>query len=376
MPLNGGFCAPTLSFMGTAAYLLFGEDDYRVAEKARDVVDKHVPKDAQAFGLEVIDGRVDTVDAACEAVSQCLPALNTAGFLMGEKLVWLRDASFLQDNVVGRSETVKSALSRLGELLKQGLAPGTLLLITAPAVDKRFSFYKTCQGLAEVLEFAPPTKGKAAVMQDAVARLRALLDESGLSMNDGVRQAFLDRVGLQSRQMANEIEKLKTYLGDRKDVTRADLEEITSAHREAIAWDLADAFGRRQLGLALKIVRQLLFQRESAFALIAMLESRIRELMVYRESLGSGRLRIVKQGEIAWGALSESTAEDLAAALGRDPRDTHPYRAFLLAEQANGFTMAQLRGCKQAALSTHRELVTRSLPERLQLEILLLRMLS
>jgi DNA polymerase-3 subunit delta len=364
-----------LKFMANPAYLIFGNDDYRVSEKAREIVEKHVSEDAKAFGLEVVDGRVDTVDTACDAIGECLQALNTSGFLMGEKLVWLQNAAFLQDNVLGRSETVKNALSRLAELIKQGLMPGTVLLITAPAADKRFSFYKTCQGSAEVIEYSPPTKGKA-VMQDAVERLRTLLDESGLSMNDRVRQAFLERVGLQSRQMSNEIEKLRTYLGDRKEVERADLDEITSAHREAIAWDLADAFGKRQLARALKIVRQLLFQRESAFALISMLESRIRELMVYRESLDSGQLRIVQQGKVNWGTMSESTGVDLAAALGRDPRDAHPYRAWVLADQAKGFTLAQLQDCKQSALATHRELVTRSLPESLQMEMLLLRMLN
>ncbi len=338
-------------------------------------MNEHVPEESQAFGLEVVDGRADTVDTACDAIGQCLQSLNTAGFLTGEKLVWLRDANFLQDSVVGRSETVKNALARLGEQVKQGLMTGNILLITAPAIDKRFSFYKACQGAAEVIEFAPPTKGKA-VLQDAMARLDGLLLESGLSMAEQVRQAFLERVGLQTRQMASEVDKLRNYLGDREEVTRSDIGEITSAHREAVAWDLADAFGRRQLGRALKITRQLLFQRESAFALIAMLESRIRDLIVYREALDTGQLRIVQQGKVAWSSGPDAPGDDLAAALGRDPRDTHPYRAFLLAEQAEGFSMKQLQRCRRAALSTHRQLVTRSLPEHLQMEMLLLRMLN
>ena len=102
---------------------------------------------------------------------------------------------------------------------------------------------------------------------------------------------FLDRVGFDSRQIVNELEKLLSYTGGRKKITAADVKAITSSSRSALAWDLADAVGNQDLKEATAVLRQLLFQKEEPIGLMVLLEARVRELLLYRQALDAGWLR-------------------------------------------------------------------------------------
>ena len=75
-----------------AVHLICGDDEYRVAEAARTVVDEICPPADRAFGLEIIGGACSNPDEAIAALRQTLDAVRTVGFLGARKTVWLRDA--------------------------------------------------------------------------------------------------------------------------------------------------------------------------------------------------------------------------------------------------------------------------------------------
>jgi len=308
-----------------------------------------------------------------------MEAVKTSGFLADRKVVWLRDVNFLVDNAVGKTEAVKTRLADLAALIKAGFAPGVTLVITASKVDKRYAFYKACKECGELQEFSVPDKGYAAARQ-AGDTLAQLLSDIGLQMRPEVQIAFLDRVGTDTRQMASEVEKLAVFLRSRRDVTVADVETITSASRTALAWDLADAVGRKELSRALTILGRLLFQRESPIGLIIAIESRLRELTIYRDALDHGWL-VKKRGYdgrpgYGWGAVPPEVEAVFTGQFEKDPRATHPFRVSLLAAQAERFTVRDLRRCQSAVVAAHAALVSSTRPQSQVLETLLVKMLS
>jgi DNA polymerase III subunit delta len=365
--------------VSTPVQFICGADDYLVSAKARAVIDKLLTPDERALSLETIDGSAETVDAALEALGQCMQAVLTLGFLGCRKVVWFKDVAFLTDNRTGRSEAVKARLSELTEVIKAGLPDGTTLVVTAPAVDKRYAFFKACKSGGTITEFA--VSDKAYVNErEAAQRLRDLATKAGLSMDDEARTAFLERVGTETRLMVNELEKLALYVGDRGAVTRSDIEAVTSAAREAIAWDLADAVGKRDLRRALMLLRQLLFQRQNPISLIAGLESRVRDLLVYREALEKGWLRITDDRRdpprAVWGGVPPEVEAAFGEHFKRDPRSGHPYRIGLLAGQARSFSTRELRMFLRAVTRAHEKLVSSSVPPAILLELLLISMLG
>lgn len=357
--------------MAKRIHLVFG-DEYLATAKAKSIVAISVPDALDPLAVETVDGQRDTVAEAVEALGRCREALGTLGFFGGgKKVVWFRGVSFLTDTPAGRSEHVKTALGRLTEMLKRGLSDGVVLVLSAPRVDKRTAFYKAMQELGEVHEFAVPDKPGPANRQRAGEVVDGALEQAGVAMSGEVREAFLEKVGNDTRTILNEVGKLATYLGKRRAATMEDMEAITSTSRDAAAWDIQDAVGERSLGKALAVARRLIFQRESPMALIALIENRLRDLIVYREALDRGWLR-----DGRWARLPEGAEVLLADGLGKDYHGMHPFRLGILARQAQKFSGRELARALQQAMVAHRQLVTSSVPAPMVLELLMLRILA
>ncbi len=357
--------------------LIFGDDEFPVTAKGKDVVSELVPPAERALGLETIDGNVDTVEQALSAVRRCIEALQTQGFLSDGKVVWLCDANFLSETVVGRSASVKSLLGELVAVLDGGLPKGQTLVVTSPKVDKRSSFYKACKRLGEIEEFSLPDKAYKSEAH-AKATAESELKRRGLRMRGDALAMFLEKAGTETRQIVNEIEKLQVHAGHRKEITVDDVRDIACSSREIVAWDFTDAVGERNIGKALNSLTQLLAQKESPIGLLLTVQSRVNDLIIFRESLDRGWLRMKGSGDwrtVEWSVPSEldGTFANLAQ---RDVRAMHPYRAGKLAQQAEKYSLSKLKRCRELAIEAHEQVVSAGAPQKLVLEMLVVKMLG
>lgn len=365
--------------MSSSIHLVFGDDEFHVSSKAKELIASAIAPENQALGLETVEAKADTVDAALARLDQAIESVRTPGFMGSDKMIWLRDVNFLWDSLVGKSKAVKDRLGELTDLIKHGLLPGQHLLVTAPKVDKRCAFYKACKQYGSIQEFSIPDRDYEADRQ-AATFLRQAVSEKGLKMSRDVLLAFVERVGTNTRQLLCELDKLDVYLGDRREAGIEDIRTITCSSREAIIWDLTDAVAKRDLAGSLEMVRQLSFQKQSPIGLIIMMGNRIRELMVYREAINR-RWLVRRKGQrgkstVAWGNLPPEAETMFEQWLAKDPRKTHFYRVGLLAEQANLFSAADLERCHREIVAAHETLVSTGIPGLLVLELLVLKMLA
>jgi DNA polymerase-3 subunit delta len=355
-------------------HLVFG-DEYLCAQKAKQVLATLVPTGEETLGLETVDGAAENADVALGAIRKCREALLTRGLFGGRKVVWLRDATFLASNQTSLAAPVKEAVEGLVAAMRKGLPEGHALVVTATAVDRRMAFYRFCDQNGQVYEFAKPEKTHQAAKQ-ARETAEQVLAKAGISLSEAALDLFMGRAGEDTRQIVNEVEKLSVYLGpDRKTATEADVAAVVSPSRELPAWDLADAFGNRDLAQALRVLRQLLFQKTWPGLLLIMLQTRVRELLVYREGLDRGWISAVSRGA-AWADLPEEAEKAFEAAFERDPRKLHPYAMGIRAKQAANFTMRELLVCQREVLAAHEKLVSSSTPEGWIMESVLARCLG
>ena len=317
--------APAADPLTASVALVWGGDEYRVNAKAKELAQAWCPPDQQDLGLEIIDGLVETIDEAVAAIQRTLDAVSTVGLFGGAKVVWLRDATFFSEAVPGKYEAVKEAVARLVEEIKAGLMPGMRLLVSAGKVHRGYAFYKACQAGGAVLEFDVPDRPKE-LLEMAQATVYQLLKEERLTASGPVVQALIDRAGYETRQLVQEVRKLATYLGDRREITPEDVALMVAPSRESGTWDLADSLARRDLAGTLRLFRQLLFQKEHPIALMMGLEGRIRDMLALRELMDRGYLQLSGSGSYVnavWSEMPEAREifEDIArffdAHLGR-----------------------------------------------------------
>jgi DNA polymerase-3 subunit delta len=361
----------------TSMALVAGDDDLAVSEKARAFVRSILREGDEAFGLETLDGRADSAGAAEEILKRCREALQTVAFLGGGKVVWLQDAAFLGDLVVLKNEGVRAQTGALCEALREGQAGANALLITASRLDKRSAFYRFWAERGAVVECWVPEK---AYQSEQVARERAreAFRERGLQASEETLERLVERVGADSRMIVSEVEKLSLYVLGRQEVRPDDVTAVVSAARESLVWDLTDAVGRRELPEAMRMLRQLLFQREQPVRLVSAIGDRVRELRLYRLALDQGWIR---RGGSSRGATAEWTSvpPELDQAFSqywtRDPRAAHPFRVLQLANQAQKYTSAELRRAHALVLEAHERLVSSGGNPVVVLDLLLTRMM-
>ncbi len=356
----------------SSVYLLYGTEEFLVAENARRIVNGLCPPDQQTLGMEVVDGMVDIESAAEQALRTCLTAIRTPAFLSPRKVVWFRDVAFLDMPRITGGRAAGPWFAELTELIKGGLPSGHALVITAPAVDGRTAFAKACKARGRVFEFQRPSKPWE-LQQQAEAVAAEALRAAGVSADREARQEFADRVGVARRAAVQEAEKLALYLGGPRAATAEDVRAVVSATRETESFALAEAVGRRHLGAALATLRMLLDQGEAPIGLVAALDSRFRDLSVLRDAMDRGWVRM--DGRVAaW-----STEADAASALGalddRDPRKMNTYRAGILLEtQVPRFTAEELARAEQDILQAREQMVSGFGSPELALEFLVLKL--
>lgn len=361
--------------MGSRAILVCGEDAFLRAQKTRQLVDELAPDESRALGLEAIDGRLQDAESAAAAVNQVIESLQTLSFFGSGKLVWLRDATFLGGS---RGSSLPAALAKpvevLIRLLAGGLSDGYSLLISAESINRQTALYKAFQRHGEVFDFAMGTRSYEQ-RRYAEARLKELLPRFELTMRPESALLFLARTGTDTWRMVGELEKLRLYLGGSGEATTEAIQEVTSLGEVDAAWDLADALGDRDLKRVLSTLRRLLNQRHPAIALAALLESRVRELLVFREAMDRGWLR-VQPGRnvprVGWEAVPPA-ADELFSSDRSDPRKMAPFLAGRRAAQAGRYSLRELRNARHLLITLRDRLVSTTVPADILIETTLLR---
>lgn len=355
----------------SSVYLICGDDEFLVARETRRVVDSLVPESEREFGLEVVDGRVDTVDENLAVLNRLDESLVCDGlFGGGAKTIWLRGPGFIANERVAKSVAIKDRLAKLADAIKAGLADGTVLVVSTEKIARNSSFFNACKKVGVVKDF-----GKDLRQRDKAERAEQLLDEQlgalGLEMPFAVRHAFLDKVGTNSRQIVSEIEKLACYCGERKAVTAADVSDIVASGAVSEIWDFVDAFGNRNGAALVKQVKVQLEQGENAVRLASSLLTLVAQLTAIRDAIDRKWAAFAGR-DIDWGGVPD----DVAAGLDADPKDIRQvmgFRAGKLVSQARNWTVRDLRAARHHIVELREKLVSSGLPESVLLETQLLK---
>jgi DNA polymerase-3 subunit delta len=354
---------------GRQVFLICGEDEFRVNQRARECVDACCPEADQAFGLEIVDGDVGTVDEAVAAVQRAIDGLRTVGFLTGGKTVWFKDVNFLSQTPTGRSETVKSRLETLIDLLKKGLSDGQYLIVSAPKVYKSSAFYKCFKACASIEHFEVEAQGYRQEKQ-ALEQAVELFKQACLKISRHELLSFVERTGMNGRQMSQDIEKLRLYLGESGVVDREALDLLVAPTREAMMWSIADAVGGRDIAVILKLLNQLFYQKESPVGMVIILERHFSRLAIIRSCMDRGWLQVRggSREETQWQLDAEGEA--LLDGLGKDdPRKGHPFRLLVAVRQAKLFSTRELVWCREKIVTAHRNMLMSPVPPELILEL-------
>lgn len=356
-------------------HAILGTDEFEVKRVARDLAAQLAPPGD--FGMEIINGAAGNSDEAAKAVYRTVDALDTFGFFGGEKLVWLQDANFLADDRTGGAQATLDAMEKLTSVMQRGLPEGTRFLLSGGAIDKRRTFFKTLGKLTDIIFCDRIDSTKQGWERMAAPLCREMAEAKGLEFDEEALEIFTLFTGGDRHTIGTELEKLDLYLGTTRRVTADDVRMLTPMSRAGVIFELGNAISARQLPHALELLKQLLFQRESAVGiLLATIIPTVRNLLLAKDLLVRNRIS-PPSNPFHFGSQLDRLPAEATAHLPRTKEGK--INAFGLGFAAAGsrnFSLQELRAGMKACLEANVTLVTSGTDAEVVLGQLLVRLIG
>ena len=345
---------------------VLGSDESEIKRIALQRASEMAPAESGDMGCEIIDGMADSVDQAETRIHQTIEAILTLPFFGGDKLVWLKNANFLGDTVTGRSASVLDALAKLAEILEAGLPNGVRFLLSATEIDKRRAFYKTLGKLGEIELFDKLDTSRSGWEDEAASHVRSRAEALGLRLRGEALELFVLQTGGDTRQIDNELEKLDLYLGQtQREVPLEAVRLMVPASRAGVVFELGNALAARDLRTALALVESLLFQGETAIAilLVAVIPT-VRNLLLAKDLMQRHRLSKPAAPFHFTGTLNRLPAEATDHLPRKKDGGINTYALGIAAMHAHRYRLPELRAALSACLEANVALVTSGLEAR------------
>jgi DNA polymerase III subunit delta len=358
-------------------HAVVGSDEAEVKRVAAELAQQLAPKDAGDFGLETIDGAADNAEQAAKQIRSTIDALNTLPFFGGAKVVWLKNANFLADSVIGRAASVQEALEQLAGVINEGFADGIRLLFSATEVDKRRSFYKTLAKRAELQVFDKLDSSRSGWEEEATELVLAHAKKRKLQFQDGALELFVLLTGGDTRQIDNELEKIDIYLAKDRNVDVDLVRELVPLSRSGVIFELGNALAERNLERALRLVRRLLDQGESAIGilLVAIIPT-VRNLLLAKDLMERNRMARPHQPFSFISALNRLPPNATEHLPRKKDGGISGYALGIAAQHAHRFDTQTLLDGMEACLEANLRLVTTQLEHELILTELVVKLLG
>ncbi len=156
-------------------------------------------------------------------------------------------------------------------------------------------------------------------------------------------------IGNNLRLLANELDKLATYVGPNGTINVEDVRQLSAQVQEARIFDLTDALAQRNRKQAMNILHDLLADGEPPLKLLSTITTHLRSLLLVKELAQKGM-----------------RAAQIASTLSMQP-----FLAEKALRQSGNFTAAQLEGAYRQLLATDAALKRSRLTPEMALDLLI-----
>lgn len=337
-------------------YLLHGDDEFTTREQLKKL------RSQGDFGYNQ-----DTYDGAGVDLNTVIITSNTLPFLSEQRLVIVEglpkkkrgetqtasqetadDATKVGKAKKGKKTSKPTTATRAGfekalaEHITHMPATTTLILLVDEVLDSSNPLFKAAEQDGKVLQSMVP-KGQA-LEKWIINRVKTI----HVKIAPEAATLLADFSGNHLRLLANELDKLATYVGQNATITVLDVRKLSAQVQEARIFDLADALAQRNRKQALNILHDLLSDGEVPIVLIATIISQMRRLLLVKELAQQG----MRSGQIA-------------STLGMAP-----FIADKCLRQVGNFSVAQLESIYRQLMATDAALKRSKMAPEMALDLL------
>jgi len=163
--------------------------------------------------------------------------------------------------------------------------PQTCLVLVGDKVDTRFKVFQSLKKAGFLHEFAPLRDRELATWLANEAKARAI------SLRPDAAAALAEAAGPELGTLAQALEQLSLFVGDRKTITVDDVETLIAETRQRSVFELTKAIGDGDVVRSLGILNNMFRNREPALRVQFMLARQLRQIWKAKELSSGGMPR-------------------------------------------------------------------------------------
>jgi DNA polymerase III subunit delta len=247
-------------------YYLYGKEQFLVQRALAAIRAAVLDPKTQAFNVDNLDCKEGKEGA--RNAERILAAARTVPMMAARRLVLVKDADALGP------DDLEALLPYLGNPHET-----TCLVFVAQNADLRRRFFLELKKTGGLAKFEPLYERRLPAWIEAEARGLAHTVEPGAA------QLLCDVIGADLGALAQALEQLSLFVGPKKRITAAAVEELIAETRQHSVFDLANAVGERDTRKALHQCQRMLQAREPAIRILFMLTRHFRQLWIAREAV-------------------------------------------------------------------------------------------
>ena len=307
---------------------------------------------------------------------QCFGFAKPAG-----DLSWTRTyvVNYHEKGGTAPSATPTDPAEMLGHALASGFPANNILLLVTEDVDKRKKLFKLLKEEQTVIDLnveggagAKAQKEQKAVLQEL---LQQTLKEQDKALAPGLTDLLLERVGFHPVALVMELRKVMLYLGERRQITREDLDLMVGRTRQEALFELTTALARRDREQALAIGDRLQENGIHPLAVVATLRNFVRGLLLCRALQEQPALQF--QPTMSAASFQQNCLPRLKAGeLWKKELGGHPFALYMQFKSAANYSLPVLAGWMKLLLAAEFRLKGSPIDAALVLQHLILAMLT
>lgn len=246
-------------------YFLYGKERYLLDRAVELLRARVLDPRTRDFNYELYYGK----EAGAARIAQ---AARTLPMMARRRLVLVRDAD----------EMKADELAALAGYVADP-APETCLVFVAEKADQRLKFFSAFKKHGVLVKLDPLYERQLPDFVRGEAKAR------GVTLAPDAVTLVVGEIGAELGQLADAVERLAIYAGERKQIGAADVEAVVATTRQRSVFELANAVGAGDRAQALTMLSSMLAARESGVRIVAMLARHLRQLWITSELLKKTR---------------------------------------------------------------------------------------
>lgn len=244
----------------------------------------------------------------------------------------------------------------LNDAILAGYPETNCLVLTADLVDKRRRLYKTVKKIGAVVDCSLPNGDNRADRQRQQAALRShmkrVLREAGKTAGPGGFESLYEKIGSDLRSFDSELEKVITFVGERKEIQPADIARISKRTKQDPIYEIGNAIAERDTQKALFFTHSLLEAGLHPLQVLSAMANQIRRLILAKDLLRS-KYGAGWRKDLSYQAFQKTVFPGIEE---REPDlltdGVHPYAIYKTLQNSYNYTLEELIRALELLLDT------------------------